>query len=311
MAKNKLSARKLSNLQDAYLEEREQLLIKKVDKLSITLFDKIYTNYLKNLELDNGKLLNNSTNLELVKGLDSIYKKFANNENVKVVKSFVEDLQGITPLNENYFSHLTDTSTKANAERVNKVINKRIGIDEKGVPIKNGFIDKFIRDQSVIKKIKKQTMQAITKGKGFQEFRNELKETVQGVPNKPLSGGLQQYYRNYAYDTYIKVDRASAQLFAEDLGLRYFYYTGGIIATSRPLCEQCNGKIIDGNEWQNLTFDELKTEYQDGLPNGDNEVWDPLEDLGGYGCRHRKRYILTSLAEQSLSQMLNISDLLG
>lgn len=307
MAKSKLKPRELSALQDEYLAKREELLQGKVNSLAATLFEKVYNQYLIQLELSDGKILHNDKNISLVKGLDEIYNQFRNNENAKVIKGFTEDLQGIVPLNETYFTTLTQKNLSLQSEYIAKSIDKNLGLDENGKPIKNGFTDKFIRDKSTLKAIKKTVSQAITNQKGFQELRIELKQTIQGKPNEPLSGKLQQYYRNFAYDTYIKVDRMSADMFAKDLSLRYFYYTGGIINTTRLMCEKCNGMIIDSQEWKNLTYKTLKDEFKPGIPDGSNEDWNPLDDLGGYGCRHRKRYVLDSIALQNQSKIFKTS----
>lgn len=304
----KLKPREISALQDEYILKREELLQKKVNALGITLFDKVYTSYLAVLEQQDGKLLMNDRNVSFIKGLDSVYSLFRNTDNAAVIKSFVTGVQGITPLNERYFNTLTKQDVTKSSAKVTKIIDRRLGIDETGTPKPGGFVDKFIRDDKLLKQIKKTTTQAITKQVGFQELRKTLKETIQGQPGKPLSGGLQQYYRNYAYDTYVKVDRMSAELFAKDLGLRYFYWTGGLINTSRTICEYCNGKIIDSNQWNNVTsYDQLKEKYRDGM----DAKSDPSQDLGGYGCRHRKRFVLDAIAEQNAGKIVDISVLLA
>lgn len=307
MTKSKLKPRELSALQDDYLAKREEILHGKVNSLAATLFEKVYNEYLIQLELNDGKIIHNDRNISLVKGLDEIYNQFRNNENIKVIKGFTEDLQAIVPLNETYFTTLTQKNLDLQSEFVTKSIDSKLGLNEDGTIKKNGFTDKFIRDKSTIKAIKKTVTKSITNGEGFQELRVKLKETIQGKPNEPLSGKLQQYYRNFAYDTYIKVDRLSADMFAKDLSLRYFYYTGGIINTTRPMCEECNGMIIDSQEWKNLTYKSLLPEFRPGIPDGSNEDWNPLDDLGGYGCRHRKRYVLDSIALQNQSNIFKTS----
>lgn len=303
----KLKPREISALQDEYIAKREELLQKKVNALGITLFDKVYTSYLAVLEQQDGKLLMNDRNVSFIRGLDAVYALFRNQDNAKVIKSFVEGVQGITPLNERYFKTLTKSDVTKSGAKITGIIDRRLGIDEQGAPKPGGFVDKFIRDEKLLKQIKKTTTQAITKGIGFQELRKNLKEVIQGDPGKN-NGGLHQYYRNYAYDTYVKVDRMGAELFAKDLGLRYFYWTGGLINTSRTICEYCNGKIMDGNEWNNVTsFDQLKEKYRDGMDKNSN----PSQDLGGYGCRHRKRFVLDSIAEQNPARIIDINFLLA
>lgn len=301
-----LTQKQLADLRAEYLDKREQLLINKVDSLAITLFDKVYNNYLSRLEQTDGQLTYNDKNINLVKGLDKIFADFSKSNNIPVVRGFVEDLRGITPLNEQYFANIRKDGIKAVTSRVSGVVDNRLGIDAEGKPVKNGFTDKFIRDKTLQQKIQQETTKALTNKVGFQEFRQNLKESIQGHLGQPLSGGLQQYYRNYAYDTYLKVDRLNQDLYANDLGMRYFIWSGGIIDTSRPICVYCNNKVIDSTKFKDLTFEDLKDKYTPGM----DETWIPMDDLGQYGCRHRKDYILDSVAERLGGRILDVNTLL-
>lgn len=302
----KIPQKELSELRAAYLKKREQLLVKKVDALALKLFEKVFNEYLTALDQEDGKLVNNGKNMSLVKGLDTIYKNFVLQLNIPVVKNFIKDLQGITPLNEKYFSNLVARDIRDSVIKVQSVVNKRIGfVDGKIKP--GGFADKFIKDTTLLKKIKQTVTKGIVNKSGFQEFRQTLKTTIAGSPKQPGSGGLQQYYRNYAYDTFSRVDRLNQDLFAKDLGLRYFYWSGGVINTSRPLCVYCNGKIVDSEgKFKDLEFEDLKIKYQSGL----NDDWVPLTDLGQFGCRHIKDYVLDAVAERNKGRWLDVNALL-
>ena len=314
MAK-KLTRTQAAALREEYLAQREALLISKVDDLAVKLYDKIFTEYLSQLEQKSGRLIMNGKNVSMVKGLDSIYKNFMRTYNLPVVKGFLKDIEGIIQLNEQYFGTISPRSTTQAAKEAIKVVNKGLGLTSGGVPIKDGFTDKFIRDQTLLKKIKKQTVKALTEKKGFQQFRQELQKTVEGEKGKPLSGGLQQYYRNNAYDTLSKVDRIASEEMADELGLLYFFYTGGIITDTRPFCLKCNGKIVNSAELRNLTYSKLKESLRPGIPDGKKQTWHPLEDLGGYACRHRKDYIDDALAvrylETKKDKVLDIKTLIS
>lgn len=312
-----LTERQLSKLRAEYLRRREYLLIKKVDGLAVKLFDKVFTNYLKNLEKVDGRLVYNDKNISLINGLTQIYNQFVISYNIPTISGFIDDLHGITPLNARYFEVLTQNSVKEVTKRVTATVNKRLGIDEKGRPKQGGFADKFIRDKTLLKKIQRNTTQALTNKTGFQEFRKNLTELIRGNPGQKLSGGLQQYYRNYAYDTFLKVDRLNQDVYANGLGLRYFFWSGGVIKTSRPLCVFCNGKIIDSNEFKRLKYEDITDKERpngagelEPFNSGLDETWVPMDDLGQYGCRHRKDYTLDSVAERLKGNIINISSLL-
>lgn len=311
MAK-KPTQKELAKLRADYLEKREEILKSKVNTLSVKLFDKVFENYLAVLDQQDGKIVSSDTNINMVKGLDQIYNVFRQSDNIPVVQSFVSDLQGIVPLNQRYFKNIAQQGLRAETAVVKEVVEKRLGIDANGNPVPKGFVDKFIRDDSILKKIRKQTMQAITKGKGFQDFKNELKKTITGVPEEELSGAVQQYYRGYAYDTFQKVDRLSGTLFAKELSLRYFFYQGGTIKTTRPFCEKCNGKIVDSLAFKNLEYKDIKPELRSGLPDGDGQpVWNPMSDLGGFNCRHSIDWVADTVAQQFSNKILNLDIITG
>jgi hypothetical protein len=303
MAKKKTSQRELSKLRADYLEKREEILRSKVSGLSVKLFDRVFEQYLVSLEQNDGKVVLNERNVNMVKGLDAIYKVFRDNDNVPVVKSFVGDLKEIVPLNERYFKNIAQRGVRAEADKAREVVNKQLGLNENGELIEGGYTDKFIRDESVLKKIKKETMKSLTKGVAFQDLRQTLSKTIKGAEG--TSGALEQYYRNNAYDTFQKVDRLNQDLFAKELSLRYFFWQGGLIKTSRPICEKCNGKIIDGQAFKELSYDDLKDKYQNGM----DETWEPLNDLGGFGCRHSKDYITDSIAYKFSDRIVHMNEL--
>jgi hypothetical protein len=309
MAK-KLTREQAGKLREGYLAKREALLITKVDALGIKLFDMVYEQYLSQLEKAGGKLVMNNKNVNIVKGLDSIYKTFLNKYNAPVVKGWVDDLGGIIPLNEKYFNAITARPTAAASLKATRVVNKGLGLTMTGKPISGGFVDLFLRDDALIKKIKKQTVQALTQGKGFAQFRKELEQTIKGVPEKELSGGLQQYYRNYAYDTMSQVDRVASDEFAKELDMGWFFYTGGVITDSRPLCVFCNGKLVNAAEFSNLTVGTLKPKYRPGVEwKGGDVKWVPLKDLGRFSCRHRKDYVDNALVPRMQNRVLDINAL--
>lgn len=310
MASEDKKRQDLAKARLTYLDNREKLLQAKVDKLGIILFDKINQDFLNKLEKDeNGKVLNNSRNIRAVTALNTIYNNFNKNYNTPVVKSFVKDVSGIGPLNEKYFDEVVGKTTAVSRYKAEKEINKQLGLNKDGTIIENGFVDKFIKSQEVVNSIKKKTLQAITNGKGFQELRQELKETVQGTEGKEFSGQLHQYYRNNAYDTLTKVDRLYSDKMAKDLKLLYFYWSGGVINTTRPMCRHNNGKIFNAIDVSNLKYSNLKIIYRSGVPDGKNSTWIPLADLGGYGCRHVKDYISTALALRRKADIIDINTL--
>jgi hypothetical protein len=297
--------KELAELRGVYLNKREELLKRKVNSLGLKLYDKVFEQYLVALEkTPDGKLLYTQQNLNLIQGLDSVYNVFNQTENITVIKQFFDDLNGVHNQNVKYFNNINKEGVRANSEAIKANVDKQLGI-KNGVVVKDGFADKFINDKTVVKDIKRQTIKAISSGKSFDTFRKELKQTIVGNPKLAESGKLQQYYRTYAYDTYMQVDRTNQDLFAKKLKLRYFIYAGTVIKTTRPLCRKCVGKIVDTLEFGKLKYDNLKLIYRPGL----DSTWKPNRDLGQYNCRHRKDYVTDSVARQLSGKKLDVSEL--
>lgn len=293
MAKrNKPTQRQLAELRAEYLQRREELLVKKVNGLQVKLFDSVFNDYLSKLEQSNGRILNTQQNKNLITNLDRIYDAFNATHNAVTVKTFINDLIQIHDLNKKYFSNINPEGTRASAPVIEEAINKGLGIDQNGNLIQGGFADKFLKDKKSLKSIKRIANKAVRTKQGFVEFKDALKQHIKGQPGTN-GGTLQQYYRNYAYDTYQKVDRINGDKFATALDLRYFIYSGGLINTSRGFCIKRNGRIIDSTKFKKLTYSSLPENQRGGIP---SSGWNPMEDLGGYGCRHSKDWVTDSFA---------------
>jgi len=142
----------------------------------------------------------------------------------------------------------------------------------------NGYLAKTISDPKILGELKNLAVRAVIGQQGYEATKKVVQEFIQG--NKQTAGLLERYSRNFVYDTYSQVDRATASVYADKLKMDYAIYEGGLIKTSRKFCRDHNGKVYTREEI--LNFDP-KT----GIP--DN--YSPITDLGGYGCRHHLNWI--------------------
>ena len=293
MAKKK-SQKQLSKERADFLQAREDLLKKKVNKLEVKLFDKVFEHYLKSLKTDQGKIVDDVSNRQMVNGLNKIYALFQKIDNAPIIGEWLKDMNSIKDLNVRYFENISKEGVKASKNVVDEAINKRLGLTDEGKIVKDGFADKFARDDKMLRTLKKVSNKAIVKKLSLEDFRDSLKVAISGNSKVVNSGGLQKYYRNFAYDTYQQIDRLAGQKFADAFGLSKFIYQGGLIATSRPFCEHYNGKVVDAQRFSKLKVEDLPVDQRSGIPEKD---WVPLIELGGYGCRHSKDWIQDDVAE--------------
>lgn len=246
----------------------------------------IVDEFVDQLDIDNGKIVNNLKNKRLLGLIDQAYQKYSTTAGLEVVKAIVEGVQQVTDFNASYFQPFGKPAQMVSIKNnVLGMVKSWLGIDEAtGKVTPNGYLDTLIKDSTVKNAIKDIAIRQIVGGNGYQQAKTAIKDFVIG--NKEQAGALQKYYRNFVYDAYSQVDRATSQTFADDLGLDYAIYEGGIIKTSRQFCKDHNGKVYTRAEI--AEFDPGEKNKQPG--------YNPFTDLGGYGCRHHLNWIPKALA---------------
>ena len=106
---------------------------------------------------------------------------------------------------------------------------------------------------------------------------------------KERSGVLNKYYRQFLYDNIMQFDRIVSNMFAEQNGLKYFIYDGGLIDTSREFCIHRNGLLFNSENIDDWASDPT-------LPATPNYV--PINDMGSYGCRHYPTWVTDEKAKE-------------
>jgi hypothetical protein len=174
---------------------------------------------------------------------------------------------------------------------VQKVIADRLGIGDKTQLKEGGYMDNLLKDNKVRSDIKKMSLREVMKGSGFKDFKQGLQQFIVGDEEK--LGAFKQYYRNYAYDVYVQVDRDESMLMATDLVLQCFFYEGTIIDTSRPFCKERAGKLFTVEEAQAWESDPW---IQNALKKGFITSYNPVADMGLWACRHVPRFVSNEVA---------------
>ncbi len=265
-----------------FLAAREGVLRRKVSAAEKKLLDLIIEKFIDELEVSNGIIVSNGKNIKLTQGLDKIFEEFNRIVQDGLINGYIKDISEVKLLNKSYFGEfetnkriLDIVSNKSSLQ-----INRRLGISPKGVVLNGGFLNNFIKDNRLKNEFAELVTKGITGGTSFRELKADIKTFIIG--NEDRLGGLQAQYRTFIYDTYQQIDRLESGIYAEELGMQSFIYSGGKIATTRNFCCQRNGKIWtvdEAKKWENLEFQ------------GKNKDYNPLVDLGGHNCRHTTQYI--------------------
>lgn len=232
---------------------------------------------------DNDNLLNNAHNASVIGALDSAIDLIDGDSKTSIINLMVNNFARLVNFNGSYFQDLSGGDVKGVSRKVMTGVKQWLGIGKGSDLKKNGYLDTLITSSAVKDAIKQAAVSAIASRQGWQKAKKEVGEVVTGSGTR--AGAMERYYRNFTYDTYAQVDRRASNEFAGSLGYQFAIYAGGLIETSRKFCREHNGNVYHISEI--LMFDP-KTAIP---PN-----YDPLTDIGGYGCRHSYNWIPDSLA---------------
>lgn len=248
------------------------------------LFDSLTEAILDNLDTENGRIKNTARNRQLMAQVDKVFNAMETTSQLDVAKEIVRGTGELLGVNASYFTLFTNkTQLIPISEAVKDNVSAWLGLGERGALEENGYLKTLITDTQVRNQVKSITISAVLTQQGYDSFRTGLSDFIKGSPDK--LGALQKYYRNYAYDTYSQIDRSAADLYAQKLKMDFAIYEGGLIATSRAFCKEKNGKVFTREEIMKFNPTEAKQ------PN-----YNPIRDLGGYGCRHHLNWIPFALA---------------
>lgn len=265
-----------------------------VGDLGQQLYKTLINEFVDQLDTENGTIKNNTRNLQLIGAIDKMYNKFMAKNGPSIAGKIVEGADKINEYNVDYYSQYADGKSKyaATNKTIKKTIDDRLGVGDKTHLKEGGYMDNMLKDTQVKSQIKNLSFREVVKGAGFQEFKKGLGDMITG--NKERMGAFQQYYRNYSYDIFVQVDRTESTLFAKELDLKFFFYEGMIIDTSRDFCIERAGKLFSTEEAEKWIDDPwIKKAFEKKYITS----YDPIVDMGLFGCRHSPRFVSKEVAE--------------
>lgn len=229
------------------------------------------------------RLINNTANTSTIGKLDKALDRGDAAAKEAVINSLVNGFSGIVSFNGAYFQEIEPNDIKPVSMSVLDAVKNWLGITKNNDLRKNDYLDTLVKSSVLKNEIKQRTVSAIVSGQGWQQTKKNLSEFIQG--NKERLGAMQRYYRNFTYDVFAQVDRKAGEDFSNKLGYQFAIYAGGLIETSRAFCREHNSNVYHISEIQ-------KFKPKEAIPPN----YDPIADLGGYGCRHSLNWIPDSLA---------------
>ena len=248
-------------------------------------YERILDKFIDKLEKDeDGNVKNNDHNRRLLNEIDEVFKEYNKKEGRQTIELLLQSVTSIMSFNQGYFQALDGNArTLKIMPKVKDFMKVWLGI--KGDIVEpNGYLDKLVSNDPTTIAWKNQAMKIVIGQEGFENAKTQIKTLIDG--NNDSMGALEKHHKNFAFDLYSQIDRATSDVIRHDLGFEFAVYEGGIIESSRIFCEEHDGKIFHITEIKKFNPKEAKP------PN-----YNPFTDAGGYNCRHHYNYISTSLAK--------------
>lgn len=271
--RNKLIGSLLSSMQKQVAENQKKTLERLLEKF----VDKLQTD-------EDGKVINNDYNRELLNRIDEVFKDYQKNEAKQTISLLLNSVASIMNFNQGYFQALDGNArTLKIMPKVKSFMKSWLGISGDAVE-PNGYLDKLVSNDPAKIALKNTAMKIVIGQEGLESAKKEIKLLVEGNPD--TLGAFEKHQRTFANDLYSQIDRATAKTIATDLGFVFAIYEGSLIETSREFCIEHAGKIYH--------IDEIKAfKPKNGIPPNYN----PFTSLGGYNCLHHLNFISNALAK--------------
>lgn len=296
--------RKLSKQRATIIDQLTSDIYSLIDDGQKDLYQEIIRKYLlKELSLfEEGKLKNISGNYASTFQLDKIWdKQFQKQTGDKIVRQIIEGTRDITKVNVKYFDLFDKATVKKISDQIQKKVLNTYGITPDGDIKPESILNQAFKATDPLNKIKGSIHAAIAAEVKLSDLEASLKTAL--IDENLLKKYLDNTQVTNVFDRY---DRQTANEYSSALQLDFAIYQGGIIEDSRDFCIERNGKVFTREEilafgtskdkfggYTNKSAGEFRGKWRPGL-----KVYDPLQDMGCYNCRHHWDWISYELASR-------------
>lgn len=212
---------------------------------------------------------------------EELNKVLAGGEYKDAVQSFLGSIDESVQLTEDIAKKIDSTFEPNNVQKQLLAISKQNAI--------NAFFGSGLRER-VTQPFLEQLTANVAARAPLREAVKALQGVIEGTDT--TDGRLLANVRTTAGTAQAIADRSYAAAVNEELGIEYFQYLGGEIATTRPFCEHREGEIFHRKEIEAWGAGENSA----GINDIRNGTWDGRIDgtdsrsiftfVGGWNCRH-------------------------
>ena len=188
-------------------------------------YERILDKFIDKLEKDeDGNIKNNEHNRRLLNEIDEVFKEYNKKEDRQTIELLLQSVMSIMSFNQGYFQALDGNArTLKLMPKVKEFMKGWLGI--KGDVVEpNGYLDKLVSNDQAKIALKNSAMKIVIGQEGFEDAKKQIKTLIDG--NQNTMGALEKHHRNFAFDLYSQIDRATAQTISNDLGFEFAIYEG-------------------------------------------------------------------------------------
>ena len=191
---------------------------------------KIYASLLdelKGLKLySDGSIKNNYENIRKIARIKKTLKDIILNKPYLIkVNGFVDAYESVEKIQNIYFGKLSADFTP---KKVLEEVKKQSVDDVVEMLTENGI------NANIAEPIRQIIKTNITSGGSYAELTEQLRDKILGT--KDLDGSLVKYSSQITTDAINQYSATYIKVVTDDLGLKWFRYTGSLLKTSRPFC---------------------------------------------------------------------------
>ena len=183
---------------------------------------------LKELDTQGDTIQNSVRNIRLLGSIkQELDDLVLNDKYLKSVKEFVTAYGAVARLNDRYFSTVADrySPPKMLAEVRKQAVNDAVAaLTENGIGA--NYTDQL---RELVKT-------AITSGGSYSDLAERLRTTIVGTDEE--AGKLIKYAKQVTTDGINQFNRTYQKAVTDDLGFKWFRYTGSNLRTTRPFCRE-------------------------------------------------------------------------
>lgn len=235
------------------------------------------------LEMKGGRFLPTPENIRIASLINEQIKVvLVGSDYTKAVSLFAQEFDIQADLNSKYFTKAFELQTSSEAAAAQLLASKKSTID---LLLNRGADSKFIAPlQNIIE-------QSVYNNAGYADALQAIRDFVDGTDDR--DSRLLRYSSEIAYDSFAVSDAAYTSIYSEEIGAEWFFYSGGLIDSSRAFCKERSNQYFHYKEieaWGNgKKTAGMQVPDSEGNWNGkilgttDATIW---SYRGGYRCGH-------------------------